>query len=115
MGMGGNIINRILERQAGPTPEIGMGVTEMCWSDRHVYTILEVWSPSRITVQRDTATRIDKNGMSDCQSYAYKPNPAGETKVLTKRKDGAWREIGCGKGSAVFVLGIRDEHYDFSF
>lgn len=113
--MRGNLINRIMEQSASPAPQIGMGVTECCHSDRHVYTILEVWSPCKITVQRDKAIRTDKHGMSDCQHYRYERNAAGETKVLTKRRDGAWREAGSPKGGNTFVLDLRNEHYDFSF
>lgn len=116
MRMSGNLINRIMESSTSPTPEIGMGVTECCHSDRHAYTILEIFSPCKITVQRDTAIRTDKHGMSDAQSYRYERNAAGETKVLTKRRDGSWREAGVSKGdSNGFLLGHRDEHYDYSF
>lgn len=113
--MHGNLINRIMEASASPKPEIGMGVTECGYSDRHAYTILEIFSPCKITVQRDKAIRVDKNGMSDSQRYRYERNAAGETKVLTKRRDGVWREAGSSKGGNTFVLGLRDEHYDYSF
>ena len=98
------------------TPEIGMGVTHVMWSDRHAYTVIAV-SPSgkRCTIQRDTAIRTDQNGMSDAQSYRYEPNPQGATRVITLRRDERWRAVGEEKGSSVYHVGYRDEHYDYTF
>ena len=106
--MEGNLINRLMERGHGPTPEIGMGATECCYSDRHAYTIIKI-TPCTISVQRDIATRTDKNGMSESQSYSYEPDPKGRVIVLRKTKRG-WRYKGTG-----FRIGERDEYYDYSF
>lgn len=109
----GNLINRLLEQRPSPAPEIGMGVTELCWSDRHAWTILEVWSPSRVTIQRDKAICVGKRGLGVTQQYRFERDAAGGTKVLTKRRDGVWREMGVGKGNSnTFVLGERSEYED---
>jgi hypothetical protein len=60
-----------------------MGATEICWSDRHAYTITEVINDKKIVVQQDKATRTDTNGMSDAQSYAFSPDPNGSKRTLT--------------------------------
>lgn len=119
--MYGNVINRIQENVKGqPTPEVGMGATECCWSDRHAYTIIEVLTPTRIVVQQDKAIRTDKNGMSDCQDYRYEPNPkaAKEELVFKKTKrvpHGRWVRKHEGIKGTPFVVGHRDEHHDYSF
>jgi hypothetical protein len=107
-------MNRIIENNyQSAEPEVGMGVTELCYSDRHAYTVIAV-DEKTITVQQDKSVRTDKNGMSDAQSYAYESNPSGRTYTLRKRKkDGHW--VATPKGNPnVFMIGHRDEYYDFS-
>jgi hypothetical protein len=108
----GSINNRIMESDRQPDPEVGMGATELCYSDRHAYTVVEVTNSKTIVVQRDKATRADQNGMSDSQEYTYAPDPNGERVTLTLRRDGMWKSK---PGSVVYGIGYRDEHYDFSF
>jgi len=107
----GNLTNRLMEASAQPAPEVGMGATECMWSDRHAYTIIKLKSPCRILVQRDRATRTDDNGMSECQSYNYEADPNGSVVELIKTKKG-WKILG---GGSYFLIGVRDEYYDFSF
>lgn len=97
-----------------PKPEVGMGVTYGCWTDRMAGTIVEVSKSGKtITVQADTATRTDKNGMSECQEYEYTPNPNGEKmvfRITSKKGNKAWRS-GCYTAG----LGGRRSYHDFSF
>lgn len=108
----GNIMNRISEGPGQTAPTVGMGCTITMYSDRRAATVIEIKSPYRIVIQCDNAKRIDNNGMSDSQDYAYTPNPLGKKAVFTKRRDGRWKEL---KGSDGLRLGSRDEYYDFSF
>ena len=107
----GSLTNRMMESCAQPVPEIGMGATECMWSDRHAFTVIKIKSKTRILVQRDKATRIDNNGMSDCQTYKYEADPKGVVYELIKTKRG-WKILG---GGSYFLLGVRDEHFDYSF
>lgn len=94
-------------------PEVGMGATEVCWSDRHPYTVIEVSkSRKRCKVQADKAIRKDKNGMSDAQEYEYERDPEGAIRELSIRGDGKWKEVGC---TQVFLIGVREKYYDYSF
>lgn len=79
----GSINNLMMARSATPTPEVGMGATELLWSDRHPYTITAI-SPkgNEFVVQEDKAVRTDRNGMSDSQSYEYSPNPDGPKRLV---------------------------------
>ena len=93
----GSIINR-LQESANMFPidfkvTVGFGGTEYMWTDRHAYSVCSVdpnWQNKNfeiIGVQRDNAERTDNNGMSDCQSYEYTPNPDGK-KITLKGKNG---------------------------
>ena len=55
-----------------------MGATEMCYSDRHAYEVVKVIDEKHVLVRKCKATRIDKNGMSDCQEYEYELEPYKE-------------------------------------
>jgi hypothetical protein len=109
------MLNRIIGNSKPATPVVGMGATRCGHSDRHAYSIVEIKSPRCIIVQRDKATRTDKNGQSESQSYTYEADPEGEKVTLTLRIDGRWREKGEGKGSAGWLIGERMEYYDYSF
>lgn len=108
----GSLTNRLMENAAPPTPTVGMGGTILSYTDRHAVTVVEVLTPKKIVVQYDNATRTDKNGMSESQSYEFSPNPEGQKHTVTLRKDGRWKEQG---GSTVVMLGRRDKYHDYSF
>lgn len=94
-------------------PSIGMGATIQHWSDRSACTVVQIThGGKRIVLQRDIATRTDNNGMSESQTYTYQVNPNGDLFYATKRKDGSFRLT---KSKTLVYLGVRDEHYDFSF
>ena len=96
-----------------PKPELGMGATEICWSDRHAYTVVGILPGNAIMVRRDKVTALrTEHGVS---VYKYEEDPDGPTRVLTKRKNGAWIVKGEGLKGTRFRLGIRDEHYDPHF
>ena len=120
--MYGNVINRIMEQSAAPTPEIGMGATVCMWSDRHAVTITEILyyktgakagQIKGVKTRADKATRTDNNGMSDAQTYTYEPNPDAPEATWTLRKNGSFRKQGDNYTS--LAIGFRDTYYDYSF
>jgi ribosomal protein S14 len=104
----GSLINHIMADNPA-TPELGMGATICCWTDRHAGTIIRI-TRTQIHVQRDTATRTDTNGMSESQEYSYAANPAGVIDVFRMTRRG-WRNA-AGNGLSI---GVRKAYYDFSF
>jgi len=99
-------------------PNIGDGVTQYLFSDRHAYTVIAMSkSKKTLTIQHDLETRTDKNGMSDMQDYTFTPDPRGREIVITLRKDGRYREKGAQstRGSTVYVVGHRRAYHDYSF
>lgn len=119
----GSLVNLIQSQQKSPLePKVGFGCTMLLFSDRHAGTIVRIWD-MYVTVQRDNAKRIDDNGMSDMQDYAYTTNPEGQRITFKQDKHGVWREqivnrtsgrYNTVKGGMVLQIGVRDEYYDFS-
>jgi hypothetical protein len=112
----GSLVNAIMEQSKQDQPVVGMGATRLMYSDRHPYTITKVSADGKtIEVQADTATRTDKNGMSDSQTYTYTANPNGSTDTVTLRKNGGWVTKGQGMvNGQKWAIGYREEFYDFT-
>lgn len=98
-----------------PTIEVGTGVTYCVGTDRYPYTVVEVKSPRKLIVQRDSWRRTDSNGLSEDQDYEFTPDPDGERRVITLRKNGRWYEVGAHASSCPFTVGHRRAYFDPSF
>ena len=111
----GNLTNRIAETVRPAVPQVGMGATILFYSDRAACTIIDV-KGKRIAIQRDKATRADKNGQSESQEYSYEAQRGNEIKFATLRKNGVYVLKGESLRSGTIVrVGVRDEYYDFGF
>jgi len=121
----GSLINHVYSREKSPEPVVGMGATILGWSDRHAGTIVNVFDVrgvKHISVQRDISKRIDKNGMSDSQTYEYSPNTQGPVNTFRFRND-RWEEVYFNTktnrwnkfGSYGIRIDVRDTHHDYSF
>lgn len=108
MKMYGNLMNRFMETKQEIIPEVGMGATELSWSDRNPYTIIEIISKNRIKVQSDNAKHI---GEPYTQDWEITPNPNGQIETLIQTKNG-WKVL---KGCTKFIIGTRQKYYDYSF
>lgn len=106
----GNITNRIMEMNATSEITVGMGATITMFSDRHACTVI-AFTHNTVNVQMDHATRIDKNGISDCQKYEYSANSNGVVATFKKSKKGVYKSI----GYSGLVLGTRQHYHDFGF
>lgn len=109
----GSMVNAIGNQTRSLKPEVGMGVTELMYSDRHPYTIVAVLSDKKIQVKPDIATRIDSNGFSESQEYTYVTDEKAPPITLRLNKFGRWKEVGHPDGST-FLVGRREEYYDFT-
>lgn len=105
----GSLTNGLYHR-GEEKPEVGMGATQICWTDRRPFTVIAVSESGKtVTVREDTPIRVDSNGMSECQSYRFEPNPEGIVYTLRMTKRG-WAH----KGQR-FSMGRRDCYHDYSF
>ncbi len=110
--MRGSLTNYLMTGTKGqPTPEVGMGVTFLYYTDRSAGTITKV-SPSGKTIQvkADKATRIDNNGMSESQDYTYEPDPEAQEVTARLTKSG-WKT----KSGTRLAIGYRRAYHDYSF
>lgn len=98
-------------------PSIGQGATVCYWTDRHAGTIIDISGDAKtLSWQQDKTKRIDKNGMSESQSYEYEHNELGEIIVFTLRKNGKWIRKGqLMRNGTSLSIGHRSEYYDYSF
>ncbi|NCC68757.1 MAG: hypothetical protein EOM14_11305 [Clostridia bacterium] len=91
----GSLQNRMMEQCAAVSPVIGMGATELCYSDRHAFEVTAIKDERHITVKsvRD----------------GYEVN-------LFLTKQGAWREKYADSSLGnTFNLGHSSEYSDPSF
>lgn len=95
-------------------PEVGMGATEILWSDRRAKTVVEVLTPNKIVVRENCTECIDYY-KSDYKILDELSNMPSET--FTRRKSGRWVEMGQPDkyGSVFLVLGHRAHYIDPSF
>jgi hypothetical protein len=115
-GPTGSLFNNLMANSQQVSPEVGMGATRLSYTDRHAYTVIKVINPKMIVVQRDIATRTDKNGMSESQTYEYAADPEGSTDIVTLRKNGRWVVRGeSAKQGTSFLIGFRKQYHDYSF
>lgn len=122
----GSLINHIIANTSVKEIIPGeTGATLLSWSDRHAATVTALFTKGKfqyVTVQEDIAKRIDANGMSDVQTYEYTRNPEGcertfritdngFVQVYVDKETGRYKKSGTGG----LMIGVRDEHYDYSF
>jgi hypothetical protein len=91
-----SLTNHILSRAVigQPEPALGMGVTLLSWTDRDPGTIVGVFTAAKmIKVREDHATRMDKNGLSESQTYQFRPNHTGHVYTFRQNKSGVWEEV----------------------
>jgi hypothetical protein len=104
--------------------EIGMGATQIGWSDRYAYTVvgIETYKTGKkagqvkaVIATRDIAKRKDSNGYySESQDYDFTTNPNAKQERYTLRKDGRYMREGA-TNSGVLLVGARMEYYDPHF
>jgi hypothetical protein len=113
----GSFVNDLYIGSKQRKPEVGDGFTICYWSDRSAATIVEVSASGKeIKVRGDDAKRVDDRGMSDSQEYVYATRLTGPTQTFTLRKNGRWVRKGEPmRGGTGGIVGVRDQHYDFSF
>ena len=111
MAWHGSVHNRLMDGTQTEEPFVGMGATELLWSDRHAYTVIRIKSKCRIIVQRDKAIPAEGYDYFGNQVYDFESNPDGYTLELIKTKKG-WKTLG---GCNYFHLGTRMEYQDPSF
>ena len=109
-----NMVDELNEMYKRLMPEVGMGATELLWSDRRAMTVVEVVTPNRVVV-RENETICKDWYNSDYEILDTLSNMPEHT--FTRRKSGRWVEMGQpDKHTSVsLVLGTRYHYIDPSF
>ena len=94
-------------------PEVGMGATEILWSDRRANTITRVITPNKIAVKQNK-TRC-KDYYAD--EYEILDELYGEEDIYTRRRSGRWVMEGQADkyGSVILLIGQQCHSIDPSF
>jgi hypothetical protein len=99
-----------------PVVEVGMGATELHYSDCDPYTVIRVITQKKIIVQEDNWKIVKGSAQDGSAQYEYTRNPGGAKAVLTLRADGCWREEGfTKKNGGGWAVGFRRKYFDPSF
>ena len=89
----GSLDNRLEEgRMFVDKIEVGTGVTEYSYSDRSPYEVTQVINQKHIFIRAMDYKRIDKNGMSDAQSYEFISNPE-KPEIELVLKNNVWYKV----------------------
>lgn len=140
----GSVMNHLRSRatDSEPTPEVGMGVTILMWTDRRAGTIQRIFEERGqmvLEVTPDKATLVGGSKQSEAQEYSYAPNPNAPKEYYKKDASGAWREyeykvtnsnydaaadivhntyssrLSRKSGGSSLQVGVREEYEDPSF
>ena len=108
VGGAGGFFNQLMSNNDS-VPVVGEGATELMYSDRHAFEVLEVDEKKKTCViDQYKVKRTDKLGMSDSQDYEYKELAGNPTTLYWKW--GAWRVKG---KSFVFTDEAREKYGEF--
>lgn len=107
----GSLTNQLLNNSAPPIPQVGMGCTELCWSDRNPCTIVSVSKSGKsFEFTYDDYKRTDKNGLSEVQTWEYTTRPDAPRHKARLCKDGRYKCHGL-----TIRVGIREKYDDPHF
>lgn len=110
----GSLTNAMLQNNNVTTIEVGMGATQLSYTDRYPYTVTNVVNKKTIGVKPDTFKRTDNGGPhTEMQSYEYELDDRYPEEILTLRKDGTWRPK--GYNYPIFRIGKREAYIDPCF
>lgn len=125
-----SLVNHLYSRGVigQPAPVVGMGATELLWTDRHAMTIVEVVEEKgvvkRIGLTRDEAIVVKGSALDGSAEYRYETRTGAYVSYYRIGKTGLWQQtwrnengrwIGNAKSGTGLRIGQRDEHRDPSF
>jgi hypothetical protein len=116
----GSLQNEIFSNSQSNTPEVGMGATQIRYTDRRAYTVIEIVSAKEVVVQRDKAIRTDVLGWVDYKTFQIEQDPKGHTRTLVLKKskkhpNGKWVVKGDPINGERYIIGMREEYFDPNF
>lgn len=111
----GSLTNRILENQGSPEPEIGMGATEVMYSDREPWEIIGIERNRQGEVRRITlrhmSSKLPEGSPIGSNNWIITPDENGRVITIKKARKNCKSHNKWGN----FILGFADKFYDWSF
>lgn len=113
MEMYGSLINRLMESSQPIKPVVGMGCTELMWSDREPYEVIAVDDDRHCIARRMRA--IHKGGAYE-NDWDLESDENGSVVNLFLTNKGVWverykdRSYGCK-----FRMGVAEKYFDYEF
>ena len=98
-------------------PRVGDGATIHYRHDLQAATVVSVrMIDGRLSawVQEDNAERLDNNGETGPQSYAFTRDPNGYALMFTLRENGAWVDVSEPDDGRRVTFGERIHFWDFT-
>jgi type II secretory pathway component GspD/PulD (secretin) len=87
----GSFMNMLMSNNK-TVPQAGKGATILSWTDRHAYEVVYVSKDGKtVDMCPYHAERVDKDGMSESQTYKYEKLSANRIRLKWMR--GAWRQV----------------------
>ena len=110
----GSVQNRLMEGMSGqPDPVVGMGCTEVLWSDRHPYEVIEV-KDARHCKARAMGCKCVGGAYSN--EWELFSDENGHVINLFRKKNGQWVERYPDRSYGNrFVMGFAEKYYDYEF
>ena len=108
----GSFNNLLYANTITDEPEVGDGATEIQWTDRTPYTVIDVIHGPKgkvtVIVQQDKVVwKPWPNGYAE----TITPDPNGYHVTVTRKKNGKW----VGDNGSIFNFGHRSAYHDPSF
>lgn len=125
----GSLINYVCANQSQKElPEdlkIGTGCTELCWSDRHPYEVVEIKKDKKgevveLVVRGMSHKPGPKHNGTGCNDWILSSDPNGAKANLffrkaTKKRCAGWYEKYENGWGNRFLIGYAEYYYDWSF
>ena len=113
----GSLVNHIYSNMTNtPNPKAGMGATELCWTDRHPYTIVEVSKSGKtLWATRDSVKVIRGSIQDGSAEYEFTSNLDAPRTKYTFRKNGLFVRHGDSITGSTLLVGKREEYHDPHF
>ena len=118
--MYGSVVNHIIANQYKDADiQIGMGVTELCWSDRHAFFVKEIIRNKKGEIKELVLEGAYLKALGEgCFDISREPKEGYfqdcKQRTIRKNRKGYFTSDGTIKGTT-FRIGKADEYYDISF
>lgn len=118
----GSVQNLLLSHSKPLVPAVGMPCTEICWTDRHPWKVVEVTKnragevTSAVVQSMSVKADESKTPAMGHQDWIITDNPNGRKVTIKFRKSrNGWFSKFERTWGNCFALGYAEEHYDWSF